>query len=739
MSLDVTFGTPGTGPAPPLPPGLAGAVVVGPPANDPVTLFAALLATVAQTTPAPAAAGKPAVLPPTETETPTEPHRRPERPTDDPTNNPTQTAAPDATLTTLLMAMALPPPAPTIPNQPPPKAPETKGVGGAPGTTETTTRPTTREAMDTVPPPAPSARSVKADGPGSELLPLSSTTTQTAAPAEPGATPSSVTPFMAQAPLPLASVPVLNATAPETGVMPQVVSVTPRAMTVTPPVVLDGAPPIVTPAPGRVSPQPSVQAPSASLPMTPPAPVSVVLTVAPAPVGAPLPIHFHVNEVRPEITLTTPAVPVTVAGSEVAATAALPALAVPPVSVPQSTVVAVTVPDVTQSAVPSALAPPAARPEPSPTRAMPLAEAPPTVVPAVAPKAEAQAAPAPLPAVTPAPSPVTPPQAAFSVQATLQNRAAPANNTGTPPLKVKAQETRPSLPATVNVRGQAAKDEGAAASSPAQNQQSATVRADAPSAQNFVRLPATNSEEKSERPAAAPNGAEALPTAPAAATLTTPAPQGMTPTLTHADRALVMQQISDGAREMRPQPAPGGAREMTLHLHPHDWGQIKLSVRMTPETNADGTPGTAVIAHIVADNPVVKAALETHTAELRHALHEAGLNLERLSVTVQAPSEGRQPDMNGQGDHRPFGQDTNAWAGQAAPQAGPDINTLGPSGNGAGFGGAFSSAFGDGRGGQTDYRPAPQTAAWADDAGEPEPTRTRIAPRPQAGRWDSRA
>ncbi len=210
--------------------------------------------------------------------------------------------------------------------------------------------------------------------------------------------------------------------------------------------------------------------------------------------------------------------------------------------------------------------------------------------------------------------------------------------------------------------------------------------------------------------------------------------------LTPTDRAAVMQQISDGAQQITQRPAPNGVREINLQLHPHDWGQINLSVRMTPTVGEDGAVGTSVIAHIVADNPAVKAALETHTAELRQTLQDAGMKLDRLSVTVQAPDAGAQSGTAGQ-EQQSFTQDSGAWTGQGTATPNSDASYAGQSGSASGFGSAFSSNFGDGRGGQTNYQPSPSpAAAWAEDTETPEaamPTPT-IARLP-LGRWDSRA
>ena len=104
--------------------------------------------------------------------------------------------------------------------------------------------------------------------------------------------------------------------------------------------------------------------------------------------------------------------------------------------------------------------------------------------------------------------------------------------------------------------------------------------------------------------------------------------------LSAADRAEVIRQAADGVGAM-PLPAkPGTPEQMTLQLHPKEWGQLQVSVTITPGSHPNAVQ--AVTAHIVAQNPQVKAALEGQSGDLRQALREAGLHLDRISVTVQS-------------------------------------------------------------------------------------------------------
>lgn len=687
MSLDVTFGTSGTGPAPPSPSGLAGAAGAKPTASDLATLFAALLANAAPPPSAPPGkAATPAASPPTE-----EPSREPSRSPDEPPNdapNPPAAApnAPDAALATLLMALTAPPTTiQTIPDKPlPPTSPAADRVGDA---TEIT-RQTTQEAMDTVPAPASSALSAKKDDTADgELLPLSLNLAAAQAVAMPVALPSA-TAFTPAASgnvmLPTAS--ALSApTLVETSAPMQAV-----AAPATPATSAEGPPRSVSDLSGV----PDRAARSSAFALTAPAiPVSVksqtvVVLGAPAmavPVAASTPstppTAVSLNDIRPDaLRVSTPAPPVT-PGISLLTTA--DTQTVPPV---QTTVQAGSA---SQAASPSIAA------------VLTLA------------------------------------------QTVLQNKPQPANNTGMPTPKANEMTAKPT--GTAYAAGQAPEPIVPLVSKPlgqpTQAKPTANASGAALSSVGSVSVSGTasqdtNGEEPSEAAKAPETDLTEMPAVLTTPLQTAPASQSAPPTLSPADRAGVMQQISDGAQQISQRPDPNGVREINLQLHPHDWGQIKLSVRMTPTVNADGAAGTTVIAHIVADNPAVKTALETHTAELRQTLQDAGMKLDRLSVTVQAPDSGAQSGTAGQ-EQRPFTQDSGAWTGQGTAAPNSDASAAGQSG-GSGFGSAFSSNFGDGRGGQTRHQPpSSPVPAWTEDT---ETTNTpNSSTRLPMGRWDSRA
>ncbi len=197
-----------------------------------------------------------------------------------------------------------------------------------------------------------------------------------------------------------------------------------------------------------------------------------------------------------------------------------------------------------------------------------------------------------------------------------------------------------------------------------------------------------------------------------------------TPSLTRAERAEMVRQVADGAGGMRVPTRPGQPAQMTLQLHPHDWGRLQVSVQITP--SAHPAEAQTVTAHLVAETPQIKAALEGHTQELRHALREAGLHLDRVSVTVQSAAAGTQAGMSG---GRQPGADSGGQApGQAAGQA-------------PGQGAAMSAGAGP-HGGRQDgspHTPPAYGAASAPPNGNGTQDEIETRPRLKVGQVDTRA
>ncbi|MDQ2800858.1 MAG: flagellar hook-length control protein FliK [Armatimonadota bacterium] len=124
--------------------------------------------------------------------------------------------------------------------------------------------------------------------------------------------------------------------------------------------------------------------------------------------------------------------------------------------------------------------------------------------------------------------------------------------------------------------------------------------------------------------------------------------------LTPADRAEIIKQVADGVGAMRLPARPGDSEQMTLQLHPRDWGQLQVSVKITPGPQSPGVQTNAaqtVTAHIVAQTPQVKAALESNSGDLRSALRASGLHLDKITVTVQSAGASAQAGTASGGSH----------------------------------------------------------------------------------------
>ena len=230
-----------------------------------------------------------------------------------------------------------------------------------------------------------------------------------------------------------------------------------------------------------------------------------------------------------------------------------------------------------------------------------------------------------------------------------------------------------------------------------------------------------------------PSQADApVPAQPAAPATATSAPTVFPTPLTRADRAEVIRQVADAVGTMPAPARPGTPSQMTLQLHPKDWGQLQISVRITPAVHPDAASPQTVTAHVVAASAGIKAALENGSSDLRHALRQAGLHLDKLTVTVQAPEAGAKSGTASGGGHHLMNGGGAQPQSDGRPNGGdsPQPSTA-----------SFASFTGSPQGGrQEGQAPAPQATPYG--AGEPgeEPVADHPAPRrPAAGQVDMRA
>lgn len=177
-----------------------------------------------------------------------------------------------------------------------------------------------------------------------------------------------------------------------------------------------------------------------------------------------------------------------------------------------------------------------------------------------------------------------------------------------------------------------------------------------------VRLQVVGKRSERNAPSALPIVTPSPATTTNAAVTVTAAP------LTQTERAEMIRQVAEGVQTIRPAAKAGTAEQMTLQLHPKDWGQLQITVKVVPGVHPDAAQAQAVTAHIVAETPQVKAALENGSSDLRHALRAAGLHLDKLTVTVQAITSSGQAGTASSGGHHLM-NGSNGGLGQSQPDS----------------------------------------------------------------------
>ena len=241
-------------------------------------------------------------------------------------------------------------------------------------------------------------------------------------------------------------------------------------------------------------------------------------------------------------------------------------------------------------------------------------------------------------------------------------------------------------------------------------------------------------------------GSDALLPFPAQAPVQTEAASTEVKPFSAADRAEVIRQAADGVVAL-PLPAkPGASEQMTLQLHPKEWGQLQVSVTITPGSHPNAVQ--AVTAHIVAQNPQVKAALEGQSGDLRSALREAGLHLDRISVTVQSTEASAQTGTATSGGHHEAHGGAGQGMGGAFGETAPDQKTQMSSGtrmsdgtqmSGTSGNGMPSTASGGSSGGRQGGQPPPAYAAAYAPAEPEDAAPMGSSRRPASGQIDMRA
>ena len=202
--------------------------------------------------------------------------------------------------------------------------------------------------------------------------------------------------------------------------------------------------------------------------------------------------------------------------------------------------------------------------------------------------------------------------------------------------------------------------------------------------------------------------------------------------LTAGERAEVVRQAADGVGAAALPAKPGAVQQMSVQLHPKDWGSLQVSVTVAPSQEA-GTAKT-VTAHIVAETPQVKAALQSQTGALHQALRASGLHLEHLTVSVKTAEAGT-PEVKpaaqsaSAGFSSGHGQSDNSGQSYGQPNAGSGTE---------GFGNGFANGFGAG-GSPNNRQGQPQAFIPAMTDAEPDDAPAASLIRLAAGRIDTHA
>lgn len=171
-------------------------------------------------------------------------------------------------------------------------------------------------------------------------------------------------------------------------------------------------------------------------------------------------------------------------------------------------------------------------------------------------------------------------------------------------------------------------------------------------------------------------------------------------TLDTAQAGDVTRQIAENVSAIKPQVLAAGQGQMTVQLHPKEWGDLRVTISLAPSQSIDGVKQTTVAAHIVASSPAVKGALDDHASDLNQALRDIGLHLDRLTVAVQAAGSASQSGAAASDGQNASSQNNQGQSPAPQPQGWN---------SGAAFGGgnmASFAAFSQGNGGNASHSQA---------------------------------
>jgi flagellar hook-length control protein FliK len=152
----------------------------------------------------------------------------------------------------------------------------------------------------------------------------------------------------------------------------------------------------------------------------------------------------------------------------------------------------------------------------------------------------------------------------------------------------------------------------------------------------------------------------------------------------------VINQVSQHIAGMHPTAAPASST-ITVHLNPDRWGEMKIAVKITDDESRTNYRLRGVEAVLTTSNPAVRAALLDSQQDLRSALEQSGLRLDKLDVVMGNSS---LSSMDSGGNGRPnSGQPQSFLSGSAFGQGGATGNHSHGPGSGSGQPGGNSAAL----------------------------------------------
>ncbi|MDR3709134.1 MAG: flagellar hook-length control protein FliK [Capsulimonadaceae bacterium] len=125
------------------------------------------------------------------------------------------------------------------------------------------------------------------------------------------------------------------------------------------------------------------------------------------------------------------------------------------------------------------------------------------------------------------------------------------------------------------------------------------------------------------------------------------------------ERMAVINQVASHIASIHSGSAVAAPSTVTIHLNPEHWGEMKIAVKFTDDITGSGNRLGAVQAVLTTASPAVRDALLNSRNDLRGALEQSGIKLDKLDVVVGAPNTASM-DSGGSS----FNGSADSWRGQ---------------------------------------------------------------------------